>query len=170
MQFYSIIYNVEKKDYYLNFGGVIMWSTWLIIAGVFLVIEASTTNFLTFWLAIGAIFAMFTSFFIPDIIIQTAVFIVTSTILILFTKPLVDRYINKPAKSTNTDLLIKRHGVVTVAINSNKATGQVRVNSQIWSAKSFEDSNIPEGTEVEIMEVEGVKLVVSPLKISETVM
>ena len=66
-----------------------MWQTWLIIAGVCLIIEIMTVGFLIFWLAIGALIAMIVSFFIDNIIIQTTVFVISSAILV------IERFLSK---------------------------------------------------------------------------
>ena len=66
-----------------------MWYIWLILAGVFLIIEIMTVGFLIFWLSIGSLFAMITSLFTDNIVIQTTVFVISSTILIFVTKPFV---------------------------------------------------------------------------------
>ena len=66
-----------------------MWYVWLIISGLFLVLEMITVGFLVFWLAIGALFAMLVSFFTSNLIIQTTVFVISSIGLIFLTKPLV---------------------------------------------------------------------------------
>ena len=58
-----------------------MWQFWLILAGIFLVVEIATVGFLVFWFAIGAIIAMIVSFFTGSLAIQTGVFIISSTIL-----------------------------------------------------------------------------------------
>ena len=71
-----------------------MWQFWLIIAGIFFIGEIITVGFLVFWLAVGALLAMITSFFIPNIIVQTAVFVISSTILIFATKPFVKRFVD----------------------------------------------------------------------------
>ena len=55
-----------------------MWQIWLIISGVCLIIEIMTVGFLIFWLAIGALFAMIVSFFTNSLLIQTAVFVISS--------------------------------------------------------------------------------------------
>ena len=68
-----------------------MWQIWLIAAGIFFVAEIITIGFLIFWLGIGALLAMIVSFFTSNIIIQTAVFVISSTILIFTTKPLVNK-------------------------------------------------------------------------------
>ena len=69
-----------------------MWSLWLIAAGVFFIVEIATTGFLIFWLGIGALIAMLTSFITESIIIQTITFVISSCILIPLTKPLADKF------------------------------------------------------------------------------
>lgn len=141
-----------------------MWYIWLIAAGVFFVFEIATTGFLIFWLGIAALVAMIISLFTNSLIVQTVVFVIASAILIPLTKPIVDKYVDKGSIKTNTSLLINRHGKVTIEINPIEATGQVKVNNEIWSATCAENIIIPVGTEVEVLEISGVKLLVSPLR------
>ena len=42
------------------------------------------------------------------------------------------------------------------------ANGEVKVNGEVWSAKSFDDSVIPVDSEVIIDHIEGVKVIVKP--------
>ena len=69
-----------------------MWYIWLIMAGIFLIAEIITVGFLIFWLSIGSLFAMITSLFTDNLVIQTAVFVISSTILIFVTKPFVKKF------------------------------------------------------------------------------
>ena len=138
-----------------------MWYIWLIAAGIFFIIEIATTGFLIFWLGIGSLLAMCTSFITDSLLIQTAVFVISSVILIPLTKPLIHKYIDKDKPiATNAYSLIGQLGIVTVDINTLESTGQVKVDGEIWSAKS--DNNILAGTEVEILKIDGVKLIVKP--------
>ncbi len=143
-----------------------MWSFWLIVAGIFFILEIATTGFLIFWLGIGALLAMITSFITDNIIIQTVVFVVSSCILIPLTKPLTDKFISKKTVPTNTYTLINKHGIVIQDIDPVKCVGQVKVNGEIWSAKTDDESIIPKGSEIEVLKIDGVKLIVSPVKIS----
>lgn len=143
-----------------------MWSFWLIAAGIFFIVEIATVGFLVFWLGIGALLAMITSFITDNIIAQTIVFVVSSCILIPLTKPLVDKFIGKKSVSTNSYSLINKHGIVTSDINPIEGVGQVKVNSEIWSAKTDDESTIAKGTEIEVLKIDGVKLIVSPIKIT----
>lgn len=137
-----------------------MWYLWLIAAGIFFIIEIATVGFLIFWLGIGALFTMVISFFTDSILIQTAVFVVTSSLLIPLTKPLANKFDKGIAIKTNAFSLIGKVGIVTVDIDTLESKGQVKVEGEIWSAKA--DCNIAKGTEVEILEIDGVKLIVKP--------
>ena len=99
-----------------------MWIYWLIAAGVFFVAEVITVGFLIFWLGIGAIIAAFVSFFTDSLIIQTAVFVVVSTLLIFLTKPLVNKYIaQKDTVPTNVYSVVGKTGRVTVEIKDENS-------------------------------------------------
>ena len=146
-----------------------MWSIWLIAAGIFFVVEMATTGFLIFWLAVGSLLAMITSFITDSIIIQTIVFVVSSSILIPLTKPLADKFIAKKTVPTNSYSLINKRGIVIVDINPIEGVGQVKVNGEIWSAKTEDGSTITKNTEIEVLKIDGVKLIVSPAKVNSVV-
>ena len=141
-----------------------MWQIWLIIAGVCLVIEIMTTGFLVFWLAIGALVSMIVSLFTDSILIQTAVFVISSAILIFATKPFVKKFAKTKDVKTNAFSIIGQNGIVTKEIDSINAKGQVKIDGETWSAVGKDDMDIPKGTEVEVLEIKGVKAVVTPVK------
>ncbi len=147
-----------------------MWYIWLIAAGVFFVSEMATEGFLICWLGVGAVLAMLTSFICENIFVQTIVFVVSSISLILLTKPLVNKYMkNSKTIVTNSNALVDKIGIVTIAIDPFEATGQVKVNGEIWSAKSEENTIIEKDTKVKILKIDGVKLVVAPIKTEQKV-
>ena len=137
-----------------------MWQFWLIVAGICLVIEIATVGFLVFWFGIGALFAMITSFFTDNLIIQTVVFILSSTVLLFFTRPFVNKFSPKEKVKTNAFSIIGKKGIVTQTINPITGEGQVKVGSEVWSAKSSEDVKIEKGLEVKVLDIDGVKAVV----------
>lgn len=141
-----------------------MWYVWLILAGIFVIGEVITSGFLIFWFSLGSLIAMIVSFFIPDVIVQTTVFLISSVILILATKPLVKKFANIDTIKTNAQSIIGKKGLVTKDINSIKATGQVKIEGELWSAIGKDDMDIPKGTEVEVNEIKGVKVIVTPIK------
>ena len=137
-----------------------MWQFWLIVAGICLVIEIATVGFLVFWFGIGALFAMITSFFTDNLIIQTVVFILSSTVLLFFTRPFVNKFSPKEKVKTNAFSIIGKKGIVTQTINPITGEGQVKIGSEVWSAKSSEDVKIEKGLAVEVLDIDGVKAIV----------
>lgn len=137
-----------------------MWQFWLIVAGICLVIEIATVGFLVFWFGIGALFAMITSFFTDNLIIQTVVFILSSTVLLFFTRPFVNKFSPKEKVKTNAFSIIGKKGIVTQTINPITGEGQIKIGSEVWSAKSSEDVKIEKGLEVEVLDIDGVKAIV----------
>ena len=139
-----------------------MWQFWLILAGICVIIESFTLGFFVFWFAIGALFALIVSLFTTNIIIQSVVFVVTSTLLLLLTKPLIKSFVKMPkAKATNVYGLINKEGLVLEDIDSLNSTGKVKVNGELWSAVS--DTNIPKDSKIKVLSIDGVKLKVQKI-------
>lgn len=140
-----------------------MWYVWLILAIVFIIGEALTTGFLIFWLSLGSLLAMIVSFVTDNIIIQTTVFLISSVILILATKPLVKKFATTNTVKTNAQSIVGKKGLVTKDINSINSTGQVKIDGELWSAIGENDMDIPKNTEVKVIEIKGVKVIVTPI-------
>lgn len=114
-----------------------MWSMWLIISGIFFVAEIITTGFLVFWFGVGAIFAMIVSLFCQNLFIQALVFIIVSVILMIFTRPLVNKIISiRDTMPTNVYNIINKEAYVMEDITNNDYTGKVKINGELWSAIS----------------------------------
>lgn len=147
------------------------WQIWLIIAGICLIIEIATVGFLVFWFAVAALITCLLSLFIHNVIIQTAIFVVLSALLIFLTRPFANKIGKKDKVVTNSNSLIGKEGTVLKDITFNSATlGQVKVNGDVWSAVTEEDYGIiPAKSIVRILKIDGVKLVVEPLKIYSTI-
>ena len=139
-----------------------MWQFWLILSGIFFVFEMATVGFLIFWLGIGALTAMIISFFVDNVIIQTAVFVVTSIALIFLTKPFVKKFAKPGANvKTNAYSIIGKNAIVTKEIDSNANVGQIRVGGDVWSTKTENEEVIPAHAEVKVLRIEGVKAIVT---------
>ena len=108
--------------------------------------------------------AMIVSFFVDSILVQTAVFVISSTILIFATKPFVKKFAKTKDVKTNAYSIIGKNAIVTKDIDSINGKGQIKVDSETWSAVGKDDMNIEKGTEVEILKINGVKAIVAPIK------
>lgn len=141
-----------------------MWQVWLILAGIFLIIEIINFGFLIFWFSIGALVAMVSSFFTGNIIVQTTIFLVVSTFLLFLTKPFVDKMLPKDKIiKTNAYSIEGKIGKVISDIEPIEGKGQVKISGEVWSAKSSGDIYISKDTEVLIEKIDGVKVIVKPL-------
>lgn len=138
---------------------------WLIVLAVFLVIEAITVGLTTIWFAGGALIAAIVSVLGASVLVQWILFLVVSLVLLIFTRPLAVRYMNKGVSKTNVNSLIGEKAVVIQPINNLAQTGQVRINDIEWMARTFSDEvTIPEQAVVTIEAVQGVKLIVKEEK------
>ena len=90
---------------------------------------------------------------------------IVSAVMLLFTRPFAVKYINKGSVKTNYESMEGRVGEVMEQIDNLKATGCVRVGGQDWTARSaVPEEIIPVGTEVVVKRIDGVKLMVTPMK------
>lgn len=139
-----------------------MWLVWLIVAGAMFLLEMMTAGFLVMWFGISALFTMGISFFAPEnILLQTIFFLISSTVLIVLTKPLVKKFIQKnDLEPSNVYTVLGKKAIVTTEIDPLKGTGQIKIDSDVWSARSENEEVIPVGSKVEILKVEGVKVIV----------
>ena len=146
-----------------------MWQVWLIIAGLFFIGEIATVGFLIFWFGIGALIAMVVSLFTSNIIIQTTVFVISSTILIFATKPFVKKFADVKKTNTNVYSIISKKALVIKTINPIHSIGQIKLNGEVWTAESENNEVIEEGSEVEVLEIKGVKAIVKPIKVANKI-
>lgn len=128
---------------------------WLIISIILGVVEFLTVNLTTIWFVVSALVALFVSFFIDNFLIEMSIFVILGIILLITTRPLLNKLIKVKKENTNLDRVIGMVGIVTEDINKN-SIGEVKVDGKRWSAIS--DKEIKKDTNVKILEVNGVKL------------
>lgn len=135
---------------------------WLVILAALLLIEIFTLGLFTIWFSGGALIAFFVSLVAEDnLLLQVIVFLTVSLVLLIFTRPLVLKYYNPKRIKTNYEGVIGKNGIVIVAIDNLKSTGQVTVDGQEWSAKTVDGSRIEKGAIVNVQAITGVRLVVT---------
>lgn len=133
---------------------------WLVIAVLFGIIETATAQLTCIWFAGGALCAGIAEFSGADFTFQLVIFATVSAILLVVTRPLVRKITNTSKEKTNSERLIGQTTVLVEAVDSIAQTGKVIFNGIEWSVKSEDESVIEKGTLVEVVRIEGVKLVV----------
>ena len=133
---------------------------WLAGLVILLLAEALTLGLTTIWFAGGALIALIAALVGANVWVQLGIFLAVSLLLLIFTRPAALRYMNKSTLKTNVDSLTGEVGVVSERIDNLEATGKVKLNDVLWTARSEDGTVIEEGAVVEISRVEGVKLIV----------
>ncbi|MEG1705669.1 MAG: NfeD family protein [Clostridia bacterium] len=135
-----------------------MWITWLILCGIFFLIEIFTVTFLMFWPGVAAFVAFILAILNVPTSIQITVFALLSIILIIFTKPLTNKLFKTKETTTNAKSVIGKQGIVLKVIDNLNCKGQVKVAGEIWSAFSSNDEIIPIDSIIEVEAIDGVKV------------
>ena len=133
---------------------------WIIIIVVAIIIEALTYNLTTTWFAIGGIFGWLIYLTGANLFVQIVVFLLVSILLLLFARPFAVNVLKIGKVKTNADRLIGKAAIVLVEIDNNSNRGQIKVDGQIWSAKTKGQNKIKKNSNVIIQEIVGVKVVV----------
>lgn len=137
---------------------------WIGFAVLMAVCEVFTSQLVSIWFVLGSVCAAITSIFTDSVPIQSAVFLVVSLIALVVTRPLVNKIRQKKGKtSTNADRLIGKIGIVISDIEDVQKVGQVKVEGEIWTAKS-QSAPIAKDSKIKVLAIEGVKLLVEPVE------
>lgn len=141
---------------------------WIAIAVIAAILEGCTVQLVSIWFAVGAVASAITAAFTDNLIIQLIVFIVVSAICVAVTRPLAKRFKERNGDvATNCDRYIGKVAEVIVDVNNLEGVGQVKVEGSVWSAKSTADDILPVGTKVKVDDIQGVKMLVTPVKVSK---
>ena len=137
---------------------------WFALAVALIVVELSTTQLVSVWLAISAaVTAVITAIF-PALGLQwqILIFVFLSAVLLVSTRKFVKKFMKRTKEQeTNLELYIDKVVVVTEEIDNIKDTGAVKMNGIIWSARSTDGSVIPEGDYAVVKKIQGNKVIVA---------
>ena len=136
---------------------------WLVLAVLMAAVEAATVQLVSIWFVVGALAACITSLLTGSIIIQVIVFVAVTAAALIITRPIIKKMREKKPEPTNSDRYLGKTAVVLQAIDNEQARGMVLVDNQKWTARSADGKPIPEGAQVTVTAIEGVKLLCLPL-------
>lgn len=140
-----------------------MMILWLVILIVSIAVEALTLGLTSIWFAGGALVAVFASLLHAPVVLQVVLFFAVSLLMLFFTRPVAVKYFNKDRVKTNAEGMIGRRAIVTGEIDNLQSTGRATVGGLEWSARSAEpDKKIQVGAVVNVVAIDGVKLIVKP--------
>lgn len=138
---------------------------WIIAIVAFISIEAATIQLVSIWFMGGALAGMIAAMCGLGFVWQFGLFVAVSALLLAIFRPILRKKLTPKRTRTNADRLIGREALVTEPIDDLRATGAVRVDGVLWTARSETGANIPENAVVTITRIEGAKLFVRPVEV-----
>ena len=139
---------------------------WFALLITFVVVEAVTVNMVSVWFAAGSLAALIVSLIGGELWLQILVFLTVSAVALALLRPIAKKYFTPRITRTNVDALAGKTCLCVTAIDNVSGVGQVKLGDVEWTARSTDGEPIPAGTQVTIDRVEGVKLYVTPIKVT----
>lgn len=137
-----------------------MGYVWLVLTVVFGALEAVTVQIVSIWFAGGSVCAMIAYALGFNETVQVIVFVISSAVLLLLTRPFVNKMTNGKKVNTNADSLIGKTAVVTKKTDELGLSGEAKIAGSVWTICSSDGTPIEENEKVTVEKIEGVKLIV----------
>jgi membrane protein implicated in regulation of membrane protease activity len=132
---------------------------WLIGGIALIAAEILSGDFFLLMVGVGALFGAGAEWLSGNTIVAAAVFALVSIGLVTFARPWLKRRMHGELVHTNVDALIGRKAVAVSLVNEHG--GQVRLDGDVWTARTFNNQDITAGESVTIVEISGATAVVS---------
>lgn len=140
-----------------------MFYMWLILSIILILVEIFTVGIITVFMALSALIIAGLSLIGFDIYQQIIFFVLLSLLLIIAARPLLLQYVNKKIVKTNANTLIGKEFIVYESIDNFKNQGKIKINDLVWMAKSDDERLIEKGSLVQVIAIDGVKLIVKKI-------
>ena len=138
-----------------------LWQVWAILSVVCLILELMAGDFFIICFSIGAAFACLTDALGGGIVLQLAVFTVSTLASLFFVRPFAVRFLHKgePNRVSNADALLGRKGRVVETVKAD-SFGRVQIDGDIWKAVTNEPDDIPANSNVRVISRESTIITV----------
>ena len=137
---------------------------WAVVIATTLLLEFFTVDFFACCFSLGALVSLILAIFGVDIVWQLIAFFAVSIVAICATRPLVKRFMKKPATPTNVDQNFGKTTRLLADVVDGKSS--IKINDVVWTAAC--NAELKQGDLVAIERVEGNKMIVKPA-VAETV-
>ena len=137
---------------------------WFGICIASIVLEIATVSALvSIWFALGAVAALGAYFLGASFTIQILVFFVFSVLLVLTIRPFAAKQLRGEAIATNVDSLISMRTHLLREITEDEP-GELKARGLIWNPISIDNQPIEKEALVEIVALNGNKVIVRKIK------
>lgn len=139
-----------------------LWAIFIVLAVIFAVGEIATTSFFLGPFAISAALAAIADAAGAGVVASWTIFVVGGALLLTFVRPIARRHLYTPPQiRTGTAALQGASGVVLDRIVNDQGVGTVRINGEVWTARSYDEQPIEAGVKVQVVEIRGATALVT---------
>jgi membrane protein implicated in regulation of membrane protease activity len=137
------------------------WIVWLLIGVALGVGEVLTLSLFLGPFAVGGLAASAAAGLDAGLAVQVLVFAAVTVALLGLVRPVAVRHLRQPSSTrTGAQALVGRTAVVTRALDGPELAGQVRLDGEVWTARSAGQDPVAEGETVTVLEIRGATAVV----------
>jgi membrane protein implicated in regulation of membrane protease activity len=138
------------------------WIIWLVVACLLGLGEMHQGGFYLAPFAMGAALATIIALLGVGAALSGVVFVIASAIVFTTLRPVAQRHRRLPPSiRTGAAALVGKHALVLERIANDEGVGCVRIDSEVWTARSYdEDAVIDVGERVDVVEIRGATALV----------
>ena len=153
---------VDARGWFEQFRA---WRVWLLLGLALVVVEILIPAFFVLWFGVGASVAALLAFLGMSQAVQVSAFLAISFLLLVFSRTIFQStpFRSQQSVATNVEALKGRQAIVLKAMEGSLQPGSVKIGGEVWSAICEEETQIPEGTKVKVLDVVGNKVRVKPI-------
>jgi membrane protein implicated in regulation of membrane protease activity len=141
------------------------WHYWIIGSAVLFILEMIVPGFLLACFGIGGTAAGIVALLGLGLEWQILTFCIITLLVFWQVRPFIIKHFYKSSENvkTNVDALAGKTGTVVVKIDPVAHKGRVKVGGEDWWGESFDEKPIEVGQKIEVLKVEGSKLIIKPI-------
>jgi membrane protein implicated in regulation of membrane protease activity len=130
-----------------------LWQLWAVVAVICLILELTAGDFFIICFAIGAVPAAIVAALGVGVYYQIVVFAIITLVSLFYVRPFAKRYLHKgeDKRISNADALMGRQGRVVETVQAG-GFGRVQIDGDIWKAVTKDGADIPEGSNVVVVD------------------
>lgn len=137
---------------------------WIAVIVLAIVAEAVTVQFVSIWFVAGGAAGLIANALNVPVWPQVLVAAIVTLLLLICTRSFVKKKLMPKRSRTNSDRYVGEPGIVLEDISNIEDKGQVKVMDKIWTARSDDGSQILKGSAVNVLRIEGVKVIVAEIQ------
>jgi membrane protein implicated in regulation of membrane protease activity len=145
-----------------------MWQVWAVVAVICLILELMAGDFFIICFSTGALGGLLTALLSDSLYLQLFAFAVFTVLALVYVRPFAKGYLHKGEDSrvSNADALMGRQGRVVETVKAG-GFGRVQIDGDIWKAVTNGEADIPEGSNVVVIDRASTIITVKTLNIKD---